>query len=126
MASDGWNQEARAPTKLDGLIGRRIAMGRKVRGMSQESLAKALGITFQQIQKYEQARNRVSASRLYEIARILDLPYAYFFGGKEFGTGQIPDGLDKETLAILKAVTPLGPAQKKAIRSLITQLAKAA
>lgn len=56
-------------------------MRRKVLGVSQERLAEALGLTFQQVQKYERGSNRVSASKLYEIARFLGSPIAYFFEG---------------------------------------------
>ena len=56
-------------------------MRRKVRGVSQEQLGDALGLTFQQVQKYERGTNRVSASKLYESARFLGVPIAYFFEG---------------------------------------------
>lgn len=50
-----------------------------MRGLSQEKLGEAIGLTFQQVQKYERAANRVSASRLHEIARVLDVPVSFFF-----------------------------------------------
>ena len=56
-------------------------MRRKVLGVSQEKLAEELGLTFQQVQKYERGANRVSASKLYEIARALSSPVSYFFDG---------------------------------------------
>ena len=56
-------------------------MRRKMLGISQERLAEALGLTFQQVQKYERGANRISASKLYEIARFLSAPIAYFFEG---------------------------------------------
>ena len=56
-------------------------MRRKLLGVSQERLAEQLGLTFQQVQKYERGANRVSASKLYEIARALQAPVAYFFDG---------------------------------------------
>ena len=56
-------------------------MRRKMLGVSQERLAEALGLTFQQVQKYERGSNRVSASKLYEIARFLSAPVSYFFEG---------------------------------------------
>lgn len=56
-------------------------MRRKVLGVSQEKLAEELGLTFQQVQKYERGANRVSASKLYEIARALSAPVSYFFEG---------------------------------------------
>jgi len=56
-------------------------MRRKLLGVSQEQLAGALGLTFQQVQKYERGANRVSASKLYEIARTLQVPVSFFFDG---------------------------------------------
>jgi transcriptional regulator with XRE-family HTH domain len=56
-------------------------MRRKILGVSQEKLAEVLGLTFQQVQKYERGANRVSASKLYEIARALSSPVSYFFEG---------------------------------------------
>jgi transcriptional regulator with XRE-family HTH domain len=61
-------------------IGRRIKLRRLEIGMSQESLGKALALTFQQIQKYEKGTNRVGSGRLQEIAKILDVPVTFFFG----------------------------------------------
>ena len=66
---------------VDSFVGRRIRMRRKTLGMSQETLANAIGITFQQVQKYENAANRVSASKLYEIAKALQVAPGYFFEG---------------------------------------------
>jgi transcriptional regulator with XRE-family HTH domain len=71
----------RSPNPIDLHVGGRIRMRRKVLGVSQERLAEALGLTFQQVQKYERGANRVSASKLYEIARFLSAPIAYFFEG---------------------------------------------
>jgi transcriptional regulator with XRE-family HTH domain len=68
---------------LDVQIGQRIKEARHAQGMAQETLANGLGITFQQVQKYENASNRVSASRLYDIANILGTPITYFYEGAE-------------------------------------------
>lgn len=64
---------------IDAHIGQRIRLLRGVRKLSQEKLATALGITFQQVQKYERGTNRVGAGRLYEMARILSVPIGFFF-----------------------------------------------
>jgi transcriptional regulator with XRE-family HTH domain len=71
----------RAPNPVDLHVGARIRMRRKTLGISQERLAEALGLTFQQVQKYERGANRVSASKLYDIARTLRAPVAFFFEG---------------------------------------------
>jgi transcriptional regulator with XRE-family HTH domain len=71
----------RGPNPVDLHVGARIRMRRKLLGVSQERLADELGLTFQQVQKYERGANRISASKLFEIARFLEAPVAYFFEG---------------------------------------------
>ncbi len=70
-------------------------MRRLLLGMNQDTLANALGLTFQQVQKYEGGANRVSASRLSEMARILGVPISYFFGDLDTSEGEASPG-DKE------------------------------
>ena len=69
------------PHPVDLHVGIRIRMRRKEMGVSQERLAEALGITFQQVQKYERGFNRISSSRLFEFAKVLDVPVEHFFDG---------------------------------------------
>jgi transcriptional regulator with XRE-family HTH domain len=69
------------PNPTDKYVGSRVRMRRMMLGMSQEKLAGALGLTFQQIQKYEKGTNRISASRLQAISQILDAPVHFFFDG---------------------------------------------
>jgi transcriptional regulator with XRE-family HTH domain len=71
----------RSPNPVDLHVGGRVRMRRRLLSISQERLAEALGLTFQQVQKYERGANRISASKLYEIARFLSSPIAYFFEG---------------------------------------------
>ncbi|NQE60780.1 Transcriptional regulator, Xre family [Caulobacter sp. RHG1] len=73
--------EARTPNLVDLHVGGRVRMRRKMLNMSQEHLADALKLTFQQVQKYERGANRVSASKLYEIAKTLQVPVSFFFDG---------------------------------------------
>jgi transcriptional regulator with XRE-family HTH domain len=73
--------EGRRPNPVDLHVGGRVRMRRKLLGVSQEQLADALGLTFQQVQKYERGANRVSASKLYEIAKTLQVPVSFFFDG---------------------------------------------
>jgi transcriptional regulator with XRE-family HTH domain len=73
--------DTRLPNPVDLHVGARIRLRRRMQGVSQEKLADALGLTFQQVQKYERGANRVSASKLYEIAAALRAPVAYFFDG---------------------------------------------
>ena len=67
------------PDPIDIHVGARLRMRRNLVGMSQEQLGKALGLTFQQIQKYERGINRMGSSRLYHIARLLSVPVSFFF-----------------------------------------------
>ncbi len=83
-------------SSVDAHVGRRIRLLRGLRKYSQEKLAKALGITFQQIQKYERGTNRVGAGRLYELARIFDVPVGFFFDELDGFTSQAGIGLHEE------------------------------
>jgi transcriptional regulator with XRE-family HTH domain len=67
------------PSAVDGHVGSRVRLRRMLIGMSQEKLGELLGLTFQQVQKYEKGANRIGASRLYEISHILGVPVSYFF-----------------------------------------------
>lgn len=69
----------RDPNYVDRHVGTRVRMRRLLVGMSQEKMGELLGITFQQVQKYEKGSNRISASRLYQIARILGMPIQFFY-----------------------------------------------
>ncbi|MBO0734055.1 MAG: helix-turn-helix transcriptional regulator [Methylocapsa sp.] len=71
----------KSPNPVDRHVGSRVRMRRVILGMSQEKLGEALGLTFQQVQKYEKGINRIGASRLQQISRTLDVPPAYFFEG---------------------------------------------
>lgn len=75
------NDDSRSPNPIDVHVGRRVRQRRKALGVTQERLAADLGLTFQQVQKYERGANRISASKLYEIAASLSAPVAYFFDG---------------------------------------------
>jgi transcriptional regulator with XRE-family HTH domain len=71
----------KAPNPTDKHVGSRVRMRRMMLGMSQEKLGHALGLTFQQVQKYEKGTNRIGASRLQQISHILQVPVAFFFEG---------------------------------------------
>jgi transcriptional regulator with XRE-family HTH domain len=73
MASQGH------PNPIDIHVGGRVRQRRTLLGFSQEKLADAIGLTFQQVQKYERGANRIGSSRLFDLARVLDVPVAYFF-----------------------------------------------
>ncbi len=71
----------KSPNPIDKHVGSRVRMRRMMLGMSQEKLGDALGLTFQQVQKYEKGTNRIGASRLQQIAHILQVPVSFFFEG---------------------------------------------
>jgi transcriptional regulator with XRE-family HTH domain len=67
------------PNPIDVRVGGRLRLRRNMLGLSQEKLGEAIGLTFQQVQKYERGANRIGASRLYELSRVLDVPVSFFF-----------------------------------------------
>lgn len=99
---------------IDVHVGKRIRVRRTILGMSQETLADALGITFQQVQKYEKGINRVSASRLYEIGQVLGTPTSFFYdeyGSAEavqtYGFAEDESGFESEDLKSRESMTLL-------------------
>ncbi len=83
------DEEPKAPHPVDAHVGKMIRQRRKSLGMNQHELAARLNISFQQVQKYERSGNRISASRLYEVARALGVPVAYFFSDLDSDQAQI-------------------------------------
>lgn len=81
----------KSPNPTDKHVGSRVRMRRMMLGMSQEKLGDALGLTFQQVQKYEKGTNRIGASRLQQISIILQVPVSFFFDGA-------PNSIATETL----------------------------
>jgi transcriptional regulator with XRE-family HTH domain len=82
----------KAPNPTDKHVGARVRMRRMMLGMSQEKLGDALGLTFQQVQKYEKGANRIGASRLQQISSILQVPVSFFFEGAPNVPGHPPIG----------------------------------
>jgi transcriptional regulator with XRE-family HTH domain len=82
----------KAPNPTDKHVGSRVRMRRMMLGMSQEKLGDALGLTFQQVQKYEKGTNRIGASRLQQISHILQVPVAFFFEGAPH-PGSLSEGM---------------------------------
>jgi len=72
-------QKAAKPNPIDVQVGSRVRLRRNMLGLSQEKLGTAIGLTFQQVQKYERGANRIGASRLHELSRVLDVPVSFFF-----------------------------------------------
>jgi len=132
------------PSPIDVHVGSRVRLRRTLLGMSQEKLGEALGLTFQQVQKYERGVNRIGASRLFDLARVLDVPIGFFFddmpdsmGGMGAGfrsrlTGfaESQDGFEddtmskRETLELVRAYYRITePAVRKRVFDLIKSLA---
>jgi transcriptional regulator with XRE-family HTH domain len=120
------------PHPVDRHVGLRIRMRRKEIGVSQERLAEALGITFQQVQKYERGANRVSASKLWEIAASLRTPVGYFYEGLGDGDAATRNGagaqdfmLTSEGLELMAAFPRiLEPAVRRKLVELVCAVAE--
>jgi transcriptional regulator with XRE-family HTH domain len=115
--------------QIDLHIGQRLRHRRWLQGMTQLQLAEAVGIRFQQIQKYESGANRVSASRIWDLAQALNVPVSFFYAG--FGdathslqTGELSDGAleQKETMDLVRAYYAI----KEGPRRMLFELAQAA
>ncbi|NYZ12984.1 helix-turn-helix domain-containing protein [Azospirillum sp. RWY-5-1] len=81
------------PNPIDVHVGSRVRLRRTLLGMSQEKLGEAIGLTFQQVQKYERGANRIGASRLFDLSRVLDVPVSFFFDDmpQEAAMAQVQD-----------------------------------
>lgn len=125
---------------IDAHVGARIRLRRTLLGLTQERLGEALGLTFQQVQKYERGTNRVGASRLFDLARILEVPVEYFYtdlpaaaggarnrygfaeAGESYGTDE---GLaNRETLELVRAYYRItDPGVRKRVFELVKSMA---
>ncbi len=119
---------------VDVYVGKRIRHRRWMNGTTQQQLAEAVGIKFQQIQKYETGMNRVSASRLWDISNVLDVPVSYFFEGLDDSqqegneaAGAPGDILtDKEALELLRSYYAIPENQRRRLFDLARVLSDAA
>ena len=112
----------KSPNPIDVHVGRRVRIRRVLSGMSQTALAEGLGLTFQQLQKYESGANRISASRLWQIGEILDVPIAWFFFG--LGDDQEDDPAEelrtkRDTLELVRNIGRCPPNVQKQLRGLV-------
>jgi transcriptional regulator with XRE-family HTH domain len=89
----------KSPNPTDKYVGSRVRMRRLMLSMSQEKLGEKLGLTFQQVQKYEKGTNRIGASRLQHISQILKVPVSFFFDGVSGNSKQNEDGSSKAPVA---------------------------
>lgn len=119
---------AKAATPMDALVGSRLRSRRKQLRLSQERLGKEVGVSFQQVQKYENGTNRIGAGRLAEISKVLDVPVAYFFTGNAGGTAQEGERTDARAALsepgaqeLLQAYAQIG---SLALRNAVVRLAR--
>ncbi len=127
----------KAPNPVDKYVGSRVRMRRIMLGMSQEKLGDSLGLTFQQVQKYEKGTNRIGASRLQQISEILQVPVSFLFEGgpsghlAEGGMSEAPSPAyasdflaTSEGLALARAFTSItDPKLRRSIVDLVEQMA---
>lgn len=123
----------RSPNPIDVHVGTRVRLRRQVMKMSQEKLGDQLGVTFQQVQKYERGANRVGASRLWKMSQVLDVPVGFFYDGLDQMDGsaefaeddQLPIVYDfinsTDGVNLAKAVSQI---KSKAVRRQILELAR--
>lgn len=129
-----------APNPVDIHVGARVRLRRTLLGMSQEKLGEAIGLTFQQVQKYERGANRVGASRLYDLSRVLEVPVSFFFDDMpdEISSKSVherremsesPDPFDndpmnrRETLELVRAYYRISdPNQRKKVFELVKSM----
>jgi len=121
------------PHDVDIHVGGRVRLRRSALGLSQDQLGAAIGLSFQQVQKYERGANKIGASRLYEMSKILQTPISYFF--ENYGDNSLAeDGnspyqadpvLKRETLELMRAYHQIiNPKQRKKILKLVQALAE--
>lgn len=128
------------PDPVDVHVGSRVRLRRTLLGMSQEKLGQALGLTFQQVQKYERGANRIGSSRLYQLSQILDVPISFFFDDMAMEAGSPAPGLaqppsppfedqhliKRETLELVRAYYRItDPGIRKRIFDLVKAVAAA-
>ncbi|HYC06041.1 MAG TPA: helix-turn-helix transcriptional regulator [Azospirillaceae bacterium] len=102
------SKRGEGPNPIDIHVGQRLRLRRTLLGLSQESLGEAVGITFQQLQKYERGANRISASRLFNLAQVLGVPVSFFFdelniGGVPAVASETDSMARRETLELVRA-----------------------
>ncbi len=113
---------------VDTHVGKKIRQARLVRGLTQSAVARQLGLSFQQLQKYETGYNRVSASKLFELSQLLGVSPSYFFEGLVSGEGEQEPGpaalMDDQTAKAVQALASIRDEKVKShLRSMIHEIA---
>ncbi len=107
---------------VDVQVGRRVREARGALGLSQEKLGNIVGVSFQQVQKYEKGANRIGASRLWQFSNALGLPVSFFFDGMEYEVEVKEDFLPRRTIHMAKQIDSI---EDEAVRNQILNLIKA-
>jgi transcriptional regulator with XRE-family HTH domain len=113
---------------MDVHVGSRIRLRRTLLGLSQETLGDRIGLTFQQVQKYERGANRVSAGMLWRLGQVLDCPISFFFDDAPAGIASAPAAIDdpllrRETLELARNYYRIGESPRRGIYDLVKRLA---
>lgn len=115
---------AKRSTPFDQYIGERVRLARQSRGLSQDALGRHVGLTFQQVQKYERGYNRISAGRLYQMSVVLSLDVTFFFDGLERPDAIAIKPQKDEAASLFAAVSSIKDSRvRKQLMALITALA---
>jgi transcriptional regulator with XRE-family HTH domain len=122
------------PNPVDIHVGSRVRLRRTLLGMSQEKLGEAIGLTFQQVQKYERGANRIGASRLFDLSRVLDVPVSFFFddmanetAGRQGGFAESQEAFDSKELSkreILELARAFDKIKDERVRKRLLELTK--
>jgi transcriptional regulator with XRE-family HTH domain len=119
----------RAPNEIDVLVGQRVRVRRIMNGLSQQGLAEKVGISFQQVQKYEKGLNRISASKLHQIADVLNAPVHFFFQTEDEYRDVEEEGVlalleDRDAVSVLRAFSQIRDRNlRRAVRDHVRNIA---
>jgi transcriptional regulator with XRE-family HTH domain len=121
--------QRKSPNAIDKLVGRNIRLHRLGKGLSQTELGRSIGVTFQQIQKYEQGTNRIGSGRLFQIAHVLEVDIKSFFAGSEYAErsnekSMLDTMMEPQSFRLMQAFSEIGnPVIRKSVVSLVETLA---
>lgn len=117
----------RSGKPVDAHVGAQMRLRRTLLGITQERLGQDLGVSFQQIQKYENGHNRISASRLFDICRVLDTPVSFFFDGLQEdspASSQAVPTVCPTAMALMRHFQNLGPKEREILTSVARVMAR--
>jgi transcriptional regulator with XRE-family HTH domain len=107
------------PNPVDVHVGSRVRLRRTLLGLSQEKLGDALGLTFQQVQKYERGANRIGASRLFDLSRVLDVPVSFFFDDMSQDVPERSPAVDLELNGVSQSGIDVDPMARRETLELV-------